>query len=225
LEREKGFLAETIAQQERLAQLTDQLVAAQRGREEALTSLTAAQKQIDHIIRDRDQVRQQGIDNSLEFESQIAALRVQMAGFEQKSADTERRIADVERERELALDKAGHAEKQRLLAIDLATQLDNAKRDLIKLSADLAEARLQARVAQLPAMKPAAHQPPPLPVTPAPAEFTIELSEPPAQDIRPALPVGDTNEPLTEKAAKSSLAAMKHCFQSFTKTPYRSQPP
>jgi CheY-like chemotaxis protein/uncharacterized coiled-coil DUF342 family protein len=219
LERERGFLAETIAQQERLAQLTDQLVAAQRGREEALTSLTAAQKQIDHIIRDRDQVRQQGIDNSLEMEAQIAALRTQMAGLEKKTADAEKRLTEVEREREIALDKVSQAEKQRLLAIDLATQLDNAKRDLIQLSANLAEARLTARFAQHQASKPVVQQPPPLPAASIEPPATIEINEA-ELGIRAELPDEHlSNELLTEKDAKSSLAAMRHCYQSFTKHP------
>jgi chromosome segregation ATPase len=146
LEREKGFLAETISQQERLAQLTEQLAAAQRGREETLTSLTAAQKQIDEIIRERDQVRQQGVDDSIELEAQVVALRSQFAEYEKKSAEADKRLAAVERERDVALDKVNQAEKQRLMTIDLATQLDNAKRDLLQLSADLAEARLQAEI-------------------------------------------------------------------------------
>nr|ACO70864.1 response regulator receiver protein [uncultured Verrucomicrobiota bacterium] len=226
LEREKEFLAETISQQERLAQLTEQLAAAQRGREEALTSLTAAQKQIDAIIRDRDQVRQQGIDNSLEIDTQMAALRAEMAAFERKSAEADKRLANVEREREIALDKVAQAEKQRLMAIDLATQLDNAKRDLLNLSADLAEARLQARYAQAQSRAAVAQQAPQsAAAAPAPMptdEFTIELTpqvDPASGEVPPPVEEQPVDEPLTEKDAKSSLAAMKHCYQSFTKDP------
>ncbi len=225
LEREKGFLAETVAQQDRLAQMSEQLVAAQRGREEALTSLTAAQKQIDEIVHDRDIVRQQEADNSLELEAQLTALRAQMAALEKRTAEADKRIADAEREREIALDKVIQTESQRLLAIDLATQLDNAKRELIQLSADLAEARLQAKFAQSNSARgtmplTGSAQPPPLPHSTTSDEFTIEITEPDPEG-RPILPVIDRvpNEPLTERDAKSSLAAMKHCYGSFTKSP------
>jgi chromosome segregation ATPase len=206
--REKEFLAETITQQERLAQITDQLMAAQKGREEALTSLTSAQKQIDHIMHDRDAVRQQGIENTLSLETQIGALRDQMAVCVEKTEEADLRATEMQAELAVALDKAAQAEKQRLFAIDLATQLDNAKRDLIRLTADLAEARLQAKFA----------------LTRVPGEnlesrtLEIALDAPASAVARPPLPEENT-EPLTEKDARGALSAMKHCHQSFTKQP------
>jgi len=223
LEREKGFLAETISQQERLAQLTEQLAAAQRGREEILTSLTAAQKQIDEIIRERDQVRQQGVDDSIELEAQVVALRSQFAEYEKKSAEADKRLAAVERERDVALDKVNQSEKQRLMTIDLATQLDNAKRDLLQLSADLAEARLQARFALAQSRVAAQHQQQP-PQQAAPQtddQILIEITTNPTAENTTTPLANDQifDEPLTEKDARSSVNAMKHCYQSFTKDP------
>jgi CheY-like chemotaxis protein len=56
----------------------------------------------------------------------------------------------------------------------------------------------------------AAVAPMPEPATPA---------TPAVQPARPGAPSVPTSEPLTEKESRSVLGAMRHCFQSFTKTP------
>lgn len=218
LQRGEEYLAETVSQQERLAAVTDQLAAAQHGREEALTSLTAAQKQIDHIIRDRDTVRQQSIERSLEIEAQIATLRKQVTELEKRAGEAGQRIEAAHRERDAALEKGERYEQQRLQSIDLAAQLDAAKRDLLNLGADLAEARLQAKFAQALKAKSAKSAAPPAEVHPDSSPSTEpehhdEAVPPMSEDHAPIY------EPLTEKEAKSGLSAMKHCFQSFSKNP------
>jgi CheY-like chemotaxis protein/uncharacterized coiled-coil DUF342 family protein len=220
LARQKELLVETDSQQERLAAITDQLAAAQRGREEALTSLTAAQKQIDLIISDRDAVRQQSVERALEIEAQIAGLRKQMTELEERAGEAGQRIDAAHRERNTAIEKAERFEQQRLQSIDLAAQLDAKKRDILSLSADLAEARLQVKFAQALRSKPA-----PAPSTPAagPPAVEVHLDLPPSTAPEPHDEEGPSAaaipEPFTEKEAKSMLNAMKHCFQSFSKTP------
>jgi CheY-like chemotaxis protein/uncharacterized coiled-coil DUF342 family protein len=223
--RQKELLAETDSQQERLAAITDQLAAAQRGREEALTSLTSAQKQIDLIISDRDAVRQQSVERALEIESQIASLRKQMTELEQRAGEASQRIDAAHRERNSALEKAERFEQQRLQSIDLAAQLDAKKRDILSLSADLAEARLQVKFAQALRSNATAATTTPAPATPAagPPPVEIHLDLPPSTSPEPYEDEGpspaDLTEPFTEKEAKGILNAMKQCFQSFSKNP------
>lgn len=223
-----------------------------RDRDAALTSLTSAQKQIDHIIRDRDQVRKLATENALELEAQLDSLQTQIAVLQTTGAE-----AEVQKEELNTLRQ--RAEKQRLDTIDLATQLQSAQREIRELSANLAEARLQAKFAQAEAraskegktksdfanlvpVEPAIStpgapvEPPAAPAAPeasgdivvtepgsmtavaAPVPAT-EAAVPAIQPARPGAPAVASNEPLTEKESRSVLGAMRHCFQSFTKTP------
>lgn len=229
-----------------------------REREAALTSLSAAQKQIDHIIRDRDEMRKQATENALDLEAKVIDLQTQIATLELASTE-----ADAQKEELATLRK--RAEKQRLDTIDLATQLQSAQREIRELSANLAEARLQVKFAQAEAraskegktksdfasLVPAeasapvpAPEPQALPTAEAAPEAASDIivtepgtlsavaaaapviaSEPVAvatptvQPARPGAPSVPTSEPLTEKESRSVLGAMRHCFQSFTKTP------
>ena len=109
--------------------------------------------------------------------------------------------------------------------IDLAAQLQTAQREIRELSANLAEARLQAKFASAATratqdgrtrsdFAPLLTQPGTMePIEPSP-ELVPELPV-----LRPTPLALGIEEPLTEKEAKSSLGAMRHCFQSFTKTP------
>ena len=119
----------------------EELETLKKDRDAALTSLNAAQKQIDHIIRDRDQVRKLATDNALEMEEQLTALQAQIATFE-----TTRK--DVVAEHEELTELRRRFEEQRVSAIDLAAQLQAAQREIRELSATLAEARLQVKFAQ-----------------------------------------------------------------------------
>ncbi len=185
-------------------------------RDGALISLNAAQKQIDHIIRDRDQVRQLATDHALELETQLTTLQAQVTSFEH-TAET----AAVRQEQLAEL--SARFEERRLENIDLAAQLQIAQREIRELSASLAEARLQVKFAS--AATRAAKE------GKTRSDFANLLGEPsgeaaglaPIFGITPAtgagLAVSALEEPLTEKEAKSTLGAMRHCFQSFTKTP------
>ena len=204
--RVASLIEDRLDDEDRDQQLLAQLGTAQKGRDEAITSLQAAQKQIEHIIRDRDVVRQQGVDQALELEAQLEAARRQLADFDLREADEEARVNAILRERDSALEKAHNYENQRLQSIDLAAQLDAARREIKRLTADLAEVRLEAKAAtgRLPRPKPGG-LPPPLPadVTGARDASMPELSE----------------EPLTEKEGRAILAEMKRCYASFSKNP------
>jgi len=204
---------------EREAELSAQLAALQKHREELLASLTAAQKQIEHIIRDRDQVRQRGIERTIELENQCAEAAAKAAEAaakaaeaEQQAADAQRRLAAAAREQDSALEKARNFDEQRLAAIDLAAQLDGARREIKQLTAALAEARLEAKAVH---RAPIAKTPPPLPARdPAPAAAPAAAN--PARP-NPAPELDD--DVLTEKDAKALLTEIKRCYSSFTKTP------
>jgi CheY-like chemotaxis protein/uncharacterized coiled-coil DUF342 family protein len=194
------------------AQLAEQLAAEQASHEEVLASLTAAQKQIEHIIRDRDQVRKQGIEQTLEAQKQIEASRQELKAMESKIADAERRANATLRERDTALEKAENFDQQRLQAIDVAAQLDAAKREIRQLTADIMEARLGAKAAATGSSR--LKTPPPLPTgkptAPVPARAADGKREPSA-DI--------DEEALSEKEAKGLVAEMKRCYVSFAKAP------
>lgn len=213
-------------------------------RDAALTSLTSAQKQIDHIIRDRDQVRKLATDNALELEAQLTSLQTQITALQTVSAEAEAQKEELTTLRQ-------RAEKQRLDTIDLATQLQSTQREIRELSANLAEARLQVKFAQAEAraakegktksdfasLVPAAEAPAATVQEDAPVAAAVPESAsdiivtepgsmtavaaalPASEPARPGAPAVCSTEPLTEKESRSVLGAMRHCFQSFTKTP------
>jgi CheY-like chemotaxis protein len=209
----------------------DQLAAIEADRDAALTSLLAAQKQIDHIIRDRDQIRQLSTENAIELEAQLTALQAQVAKLDEAAKESDankRQVATLN----------ARFEKQRVETIDLATQLQAAQREVRELSASLAEARLQVKFASaanraakdgrtrsdfasLLPEAPAAAEPVSAsePVSVASEAPEVGRPTPPPAPIVPALAPLGLEEPLTEKESKSTLGAMRHCFQSFTKTP------
>jgi CheY-like chemotaxis protein/chromosome segregation ATPase len=208
---------ETTAQQRGA---NEQLLAIEGERDAALTSLNAAQKQIDHIIRDRDQIRQLATENTLALEAQQAALQSKIDALEHiadESLLNQKQIATLNM----------RFEKQRVEMIDLATQLQSAQREVRELSASLAEARLQVKFAS--AASRAAREgrvksdfanllsEPENPIVEI-AELETPVVEEPAP-MRPTPLALGIEEPLTEKETKSALGAMRHCFQSFTKTP------
>lgn len=186
----------------------EELAAVTRARDAALTSLTAAQKQIDHIIRDRDEARELATRNALELEGQIAALKGQMAALETNGEDARAQKDQLTRVN-------ARFEKQRLEMIDLAAQLQAAQRQVRELSANLAEARLQVKFAQAAGRATMDGRTKSDFAALIPAEESAPVPEP-----APAPPaILNLDEPLTEKEARGALGAMRHCFQSFTRTP------
>ncbi len=189
----------------------EEIDALARERDAAITSLNAAQKQIDHIIRDRDQVRQLSTENALELEAQLTTLQAQVAALQATSSE-------AEDNKEQLAEMNARFEKQRVETIDLAAQLQSAQREIRELSANLAEARLQAKFA-LAASRAAKDGR-------TKSDFA-NLLNPETSAAEPALiaelpPTPLTisiDGPITEKEVKSALGAMRHCFQSFTRTP------
>ena len=208
-------------------EMLEQFAAIEADRDAALTSLLAAQKQIDHIIRDRDQVRQLATENAIELEAQLTTLQAQVAKLEETASE-----ADANKRQAATLN--ARFEKQRVETIDLATQLQAAQREVRELSASLAEARLQVKFASAASRAakdgrtrsdfasllpepPAVAEPVAAPA-PAPEAAPSEPVES-VQSISPSSVAMIIEEPLTEKESKGVLGAMRHCFQSFTKTP------
>jgi CheY-like chemotaxis protein len=207
----------------REAEAGRQLEAITGERDAALTSLNAAQKQIDYIIRERDTQRELSTQNALELDAQLTALRAQVQAMDSVSEEAKHRQDDLKQ-----LQK--RFEKQRVETIDLAAQLQTAQREIRELSANLAEARLQVKFATAAgratkggatksdfagivaaSASPAAREPAAaLAVVPAPV-----MEEIPAERT---IVVGG-EDTLSDREAKSALSAMRHCFQSFTRTP------
>ena len=191
------------------AETQRQLDAQAAERDAALTSVQAAQKQIEHIIRERDHARAQATENALGLEARLVALRSQVAALE-STGDTARH-----RQEELAL-LHKRFEQQRLETIDLGARLQSAQREIRELSATLAEARLHVKFAT--AASRAARGGAKKSDFDGILHQSAAATEPePAPAVEP-LRAGD-GEPLTEKEARSAVGAMRQCFQSFTKTP------
>ncbi|HEX8312843.1 MAG TPA: response regulator [Chthoniobacteraceae bacterium] len=208
-QREREILLETASQQERLASLADQLVAAQRGREEALTSLTAAQKQIDHIIRERDSVRAQHTESNIVLEGQVVALQEQLAGLEKALEAAGKKTAEEERH-QVDVDEVNRRfERQRVETIELGARLDAAQREILELTANLAEARLQAKFAASRTPRPR----PPKPIEAAPHMVEISI------DPETIGSVEASSTSFTDREAKKEIAEMRQCFMAFTKNP------
>lgn len=189
-------------------ELVAQLLAAQESRDEAIASLTAAQKQIEHIVRDRDQVRQQGVDRVLQIEEELQAATTKLIAQEKMIATADQRISEAWRERDQVLEKAHNFDQQRLASIDVAAQLDAAKREIKKLTADLAEAKLEAKAALA---RPQHRMPPPFPVAKPAATGPVAATIAPVAEL--------DEDALTEKEGRSLLAEMKRCYTTFAKSP------
>ncbi len=219
--RERQLAEEADAQQQHLAQLVEQLTTAQYDREQALNALAAGQRQFEQDLYARDAKRADEAEHSVEMEAQIAALRAHNAGIEEDLAAANRRVVELSEAQHETRQLAARFEKQRLATIDLGTRFEAAQRDIVELSASLAEARLAARFANSRAAKEAAAaiKEQLLPVVDAHQFATDEsLSNTEAALVERARPLGpEIAETLNEKEARSALNAMRHCFQAFQK--------
>ncbi len=106
---------------------------------EARTSLVAAQKQIEAIIRDRDTIKEQLSENAIALERQVKDQAAELAKLRQMLNDNEGKVSQ-RGELEALL------ERRRLEMIELSVRLENAQREIRNLSASLAEARLHAKL-------------------------------------------------------------------------------
>ena len=178
-------------------------------RDAALASLTAARKQIEITTADRDTARAQAAEQVSAMESDMTVLRARLRAL-QEIEETAKQSTESARETNARF------EAQRHESIDLATQLGIAQREIRELSASLAEARLQAKFANA-AAKAAKNSAPKM------KELAEAMLNQPVEEPQPALspevPAPGTVQTLTDKEIKSALAAMRNCFQSFTKNP------
>jgi CheY-like chemotaxis protein len=178
-------------------------------------------------------MRKLSTENALELGERLSALQAQVTALETVNKD-----AGTQKDQLAGL--LVRFEKQRLETIDVVTQLQAAQREIRELSANLAEARLQVKFSQaalraanegktksdfagLVPSDPAAPEAAPsatTEVTPgAGAAEAAHPIEPSRHHARPAVPALGISDPLTEKEARGVLGAMRHCFQSFSKTP------
>ena len=108
--------------------------------EEAHGSLMAAQKQIDAIIRDRDTIKEQLSANVIALEAKLQEQSAELARLRQTLSANDGSLSEKSQ-------LEARFETRRLDLIELSAQLENAHRDIRNLSASLAEARLQAKLA------------------------------------------------------------------------------
>ena len=175
----------------------------------AQEALAAAQKEIGELMIERDTDRAQSLEKTVGLEAQLTALRSQLTGLEGAAADARTRQEDLQ-----TLQR--RFEKQRVETIDIVAQLQSAQHEIRELSANLAEARLQAKFAT------AAGRATKNGVTKSDFAGLVSESSPAAaaepEDGTGPLVAGVV-QTLSEKEARSALGAMRQCFQSFTKTP------
>lgn len=220
---EHQLAAETAAQQERLAQLAEQLAAAERGREDALAAAEVVHYELERVLAERAQQPPPDLAEAEAKEAQFAALRTQVRELECDLMEAHRRLEELSSAQEEARLVASRFEKQRLATIDLGARLELAQREIVELSANLAEARLAARFANSRAAKEAASA---LKQQVSNFASSFDLTQEAGSDSfdpgagqYAAQQLPEMSETLDEKSAKSALGAMRHCFQSFQKTP------
>ena len=125
--------------------MADQVATAQRGRQEAMDALTAAEKQVEYILHDRELILSQSPDSGLANERQLSELQGRTAELEIALDEARHTVADFEAVKAKLQLVTQRFEQQRLESIELATRFDAAKREIIELTANLAETRLLMR--------------------------------------------------------------------------------
>jgi CheY-like chemotaxis protein/uncharacterized coiled-coil DUF342 family protein len=151
--------------------------------EEARTALAAAQKQIDALSQERDTIQQQISENAGGLDAQFQEHAAEMEHLRKRLSDNEAKLAESH-------DLLSKFEQRRLDLIELAAQLENAHREIRNLSASLAEARLQAKLAARTAG---------------------------ASTSATALPHSAVTAPSHETTGREEILAMRRCFQTFSR--------
>lgn len=205
--REQQLAQETLLQQEHLAELSGHISILQQSQVETLAALEASRQETARVCAERDE---QALDHSAAA-AQLVALRTRMEELE-SAAQSAAQAAQLGDPRELAR----RLDEQRLHGIELGVQLSAAQREILELTAHLAEARIAARFASSPAPRPSEITSPA-----APRSTMRELGEALSEIIEnpDAGPAPMVNEALSERAAKGAIAAMKAAFQAFQKNP------
>jgi CheY-like chemotaxis protein/myosin heavy subunit len=216
---EQRLAEETASQQSRITELAEQLTAAEQAREQAVISLEATQRQVEQLTAEHATDREEGDGRAAELADQLATLRSQVAGLEQQLDAATQHVEELSGSQAELRVLTGRFEKQRVATIDLGARLEAAQREIMELSANLAEARLAARFATSRAKETGAKS---QPDNNAGSSFEVTLDSIFAAadsfdaDTAAAL-APDIHETLDEKSAKGALGAMRHCFQSFQK--------
>ncbi len=196
--------------------------AAQQNATALAAKLEAAENQVADLeyAREGEQKQLEVLSKeAAELRQQLETLRIQhgeQAGNDEKAGALELELtAARQREKELEqiqreegdkvrnLTKRG--EEHRKLAIDLAAQLDAARREMMEMTANLAEARLQTKFANAKT----AGSTPGLAIPSAAPENTVASSN---------------AEPLNEQDATNLLNAMIGCLEAFCNDPSEINP-
>ena len=202
---------EIVAKQEQLILMADQVATAQRGRQEAVDALTAAEKQVEYILHDRELILSQSTDSGLALERQLSELQSRTTELEMALDEARRTVADFEAVKAKLQLVTQRFEQQRLDSIELATRFDAAKREIIQLTANLAETRLMMRSGATPN----AHST--SPTNAGPSAVKPQQSSRPIS--HPSVKADAEHGPVAERTTRSTFAAMRHCYQAFAKNP------
>jgi hypothetical protein len=100
----------------------------------------SSQEQVATLTAEREQERQQALDEKFALEAELVSARDRLAALAASGAQVDEQKAEL---RELTR----RLEKQRLESIELAAQLLAAQQQIRELSVNVAEARLQAKFA------------------------------------------------------------------------------
>lgn len=203
--RESELAQEMAIQQESLTSLTQQLLLAEQAREEALGSLATAHDQIEQISQEREGLEAEHGESMIGLEAQVAALQMQVGEMERLRDILSKKTEAEERKHGDHGELARRFEKQRMESIELGSRLDADQRQILELTANLAEARLQVKFATS--------------RTPRPRPSKVVEADPDSSEILGDAEYGgsELGEPLTDREAKSNLAAMRRCFSAFAK--------
>ena len=182
-ENEEQLVAELEELRKALAAVSKERDLSTQAIGEAQASSLAAQKQMEAIVRERDAIKRELAGATAKLE---AALNEQIAEnlcLKEEVSAAKSQLSERER-------MGAHHEKRRLDMIEIATQLENAQRDIRILSASLAESRLQAKLAA--------------------KKAATDASQAKDQSKNAEAIAGD------EAPGNATIVAMRRCFQTFS---------
>ena len=200
---EQQLLTEASAQAERFSELSACQEAAEASHAETREALAALQGELERVAQERDAQTAE----IAEWGSRHDTMQEQVNALEAQLAEANEQIGNLAQHERAARQTAARFEKQRIATIDLGTRLESAQREILELSAKLAEARLMVKAASE--------------RMPRESGATASAASSAALEALPNLAQlgASVAGTLDSKSAKSALAAMRQCFQSYQKDP------
>jgi len=157
--------------------------------EEARVSVLVTQEQIEAIALERDTLKEHLLENAPAIQAQLQEQAAEIDRLKKLTGDCEARLAENEQ-------LESRFEQRRLAIIELNAQLENAHREIRNLSASLAEARLQGKVA-------------------ARSAATASRAVPAITES--AIPQAALAPPSRDPTCREEILAMRRCFQTFSR--------